>query len=294
MSRLAEILRARVMGSPLALRAHALLVLATATMLGGGEWPRAFYIFVVVIVMWGLLGGERVAWWIELSGVAFALAGLWGAWQRVIGIEGLSAFVSPTVIALSGALLFAAGVLLLTPVVRRHCDVTPRAPLGAVGLALAAVFVGPFQAMALGVEGRLPTRSNSLTTPNLVHVGTDPGAPSVFYVGGHSRDVCIVVLEPRSSSRSCHSRNLDLEHVDGVRTEHVQAWALPGTVARVDVVYDEGVRREAESLFRPGAKARVFYTSIALDEVRGIEAYDASGDRVVRCRFCHLPVEVDP
>jgi hypothetical protein len=295
MSRPSETVRARLTESPPALRAHALLVLAAAAIVGPGHGPIWFSIAVVALIQWALLGRALVAWWIEIAGLAMALFGLWRAWGFVDDAAELSAFVSTTTIAVVAVLVLAAWVLLLTPAVRTYCGTSARRSSGAFALALAAVFVGPFPAMALSVEPRLPSRSSVLErTPDVVHVGTDQKAPSVFYVGGHSREVCMVVLEPRSSSRSCYSRRMDLEHVDGIRTEHVQAWALPVSAVRVDVVYDDGTRRQAEALYRSGAVAGVFYTTVGLDDVLGIEAYDASGDRILKCRFCELAVEVDP
>lgn len=287
MSQLMETISARLTEAPLALKAHALVVLLAWSLIGGGYGALWFSILVLAIVQWSLLGGSRLTWWIEAAGVGISLAGLWGAWGFVTQDAELSAFVSTTTIALAALLLATALALLLTPAARNHCDYSTRSPLGAFGLALAAVFVGPFTAMALSVEPRLPSRGEALERiPNRVYVGTDHGAPSVFYVGGLSDKRCVVILEPRSSSGSCYTGAFNPEHLHSVRTEHVMTWVLPRDVVRVDVVYDGGLERKAESFYRPDAAARIFYTTFALDDVVGIRAYDAHGGRFLRCHPC--------
>lgn len=289
MSRLVETIRARLTEAPLALRAHALLVLLAAVLIGAGHGFLWFSIVFVAIVQWWLLGGSRLTWWIEAAGVGLSLAGLWNAWGLVTHDAELAAFVSATTIALAAVLLATAWVLLLAPAARAHCEYSPRSPLGALGLALAVVFGGPFTAGALSVEPRLPNLSGTFArTPNVVHVGTDHGAPSVIYMGGTADKRCVVVLEPRSSSRSCSSGEFDLEYLQSVRTDHVLAVVLPRDVVRVDVVYEGGLERKAKLLDRPEAPARIFYTTATLDDVViGIEAYDAGGRlRFVPCRPC--------
>lgn len=289
MSQMSDAVRSRLIESPVALRAHVALIVAAALVApdhGAAMWWAAPVI--VGMVSWALLRGSFFAWWVQLVGILISLIGLFGVLQRVVeGLPGLSVFVPPATLALVTVMLLGGLFLLFLPSVRGYCRDSTGAPRRAAGFALAAIFVGMFPGMSLSLEPRLPSRSNSLErTANAQYVGTDPAGPSVFYVGGEHDETCLVVLEPRSSSRGCWHHGLELEHVHGTRTANVHAWALPKRVVRVTSVYGSGPSREALLLTTPAASANLFYVTESLDDLIGIRAYDASGRRIVDCRWC--------
>ena len=271
--------------APVTLKLYALLVLGAAALVpdhDAGMWWVGIAL-VGVGVLW-VLPGSRFGWWIQIVAVGGALAGVFGVWRSYGDVtQALRVFVPPLTLTVLTVMLVAAAILLLLPATRSYCSDRSDGPRSTVGIALGAVFVAWLPAWGLSLESRLPSDGEAKRTSSLVFVGHDEGAPTAFYLGRSGNAFCLLALEPRSTSRSCRPR-LDLDYLE-THTGHLVAWALPQRVVRVSVVYARGMTREAR-LLDGSDRANVFYTTESPHDVRGIRAYDASGERVVDCRFC--------
>jgi hypothetical protein len=271
--------------APLALKLHALLVLGAALVApdhdAGGWW--AGVVFVGLTVSWVLLG-SRFGWWVQAVALAGALTGILGVWWSYgDGTRSLRVFVPPVTLTALTLMLVGAAALLLLPGTRAFCSNRSDGPRSSAGIAFGALFMAWFPAVGLSVESRLPSDGEAQRTSDLEFVGHDDGAPTAFYLGRSDGDHCLLALEPRATSRSCQ-RRLGLDYLE-MHTGHLVAWALPKRVAGVTVVYPGGATREAR-LLNASDQANVFYTTESPHEARGIRAYDASGEKLVGCRYC--------
>lgn len=271
---------------PLTLKLYALLVLgagALAPGYDGGMW-WAGMVLVGLGALWVLLG-SRFGWWVQAFAVASALAGVWGVW-RSYGDEMQAArvFVPPVTLAALTVILVAAAILLVAPATRSYCTDRSGGSRSGLGIVLGAMLVASFPAVGLSVESRLPSDGVYESTPNPVFVGYDPKAPSAFFVGGSGERYCVVILEPRSRSRSCR-HGLEPAYSDA-RTGNVMVWMLPKHVERAEVVYKSGASREALLLDGSG-RVNVFYTTESLDDVRGIRVFDGATGKLVPCSLCY-------
>ncbi|MDQ4125576.1 MAG: hypothetical protein M3134_08255 [Actinomycetota bacterium] len=269
--------------APWTLKLHALLVLGAALLApdhdAGFWWTPAV---LVALGAWWVLWGSRFAWWVQAVAVAAGLYSVWNVWWSLAaGESALYVFVPPATLLAVTALLVVAAVLLLVPPSRAYCADRTDGPRSAAGLALGALFMGTFPATGLSLDSRLPSKGSAEWTPNLVFVGAVEGERVALYVGGAADERCLVMLAPRSSSRSCH-HGRHSHSVNWERSDRVAAGLVPLDTARVDVVYLSGETRPATLLSHDAARANVYYFDHAVDDAVGIRAFDAAGNKIAR------------
>jgi hypothetical protein len=281
-ARLWETITTRLAAPPLALKIHALLVLAAAFLVTDPRepwwWARAA---VVLILLWPLLRGSRFVWWVQIVGLTFALLGAVTSYRQVIdGLPGMSVFVDVTTfVALTAAIALAWGLLLL-PDVRGYCSTDP-VRRNAFVFALGVSILSSFPAAALGVTARLPSRGMLEDTSGAVFVGSDERGPVAFYVGERGGRVCLVVLQPQSSSRSCVSGAPRVGYPTPVQAGDVLVDVVPKTVDRVEVTMVDGTRRAARTIHSERVSVDLYYLLEApRNQIESVTGYDAAGDVV--------------
>ena len=272
----------RLTAPPVALGIHAVLVLTAAAVLADTSRPWWWAGPVaVVILLWPLLRGSRLLWWVQLVGLGFVVAGALTAYRTVVdGPPGYSVFIRPPEYIFVTAALVAAWLLLLLPAVRAYCRADP-VRRNAIVFALVVWLVSGLPSLAFSV--RLPSDDILERTPGAVFVGGDPREPVAFYVGERDSRICLVALAPRSSSRSCtKGPGHLLENPAPIHLGDALVDVVPKEIERVEVVMPSETR--VATILEPDAlDVSVYYLLDAPSyEIERVVGYDVDGTVIYR------------
>ena len=194
----------RLTTAPLALKAHALLVLLAAFMVWDRHRPSSWVgIVFVAIVLWPLLRGSRLIWWVQVVAIVAALGSAYETQTHVsrAGID-LSTFVDAELLGALAVVLAVAGVLLFLPSVRSNLDRDPR--LGRVGLVVGVVVIASFPTMGLAVENRLPSTYQLEEIAGGTFLGNDPARGIAYYATRRHAETCLVAVATHMHRPECH------------------------------------------------------------------------------------------
>lgn len=198
----------RFTNAPLALKVHASLVLLAAILVWDRHRPGSWAgIALVAIVLWPLLNGSHLVWWVEVVAVAYALATVLGVRRELATspVE-LSPFVDAPLLAVLAAILGAALLLLFLPSVRSY-RVRDR-KLRSLGSVVGVVLISAFPASALGVNARIPSTAIALPAWGGTLIGENPARGIAFYAVERGHDVCLVAVATHGGVAGCHGRTV--------------------------------------------------------------------------------------
>lgn len=194
----------RLTTAPLALKAHALLVLLAAFMVWDRHRPYSWVgIVLVAIVLWPLLRGSRLIWWVQVAAVVVALGRVYETQTHVSGIGvDLSTFVDGELLGALAVVLAVAGVLLFLPSVRSDLDRDPR--LGRIGLVVGVVLIASFPTMGLAVDNRLPSTYQLGEIAGGTFLGSDPAHGIAYFATRRQTETCLVAVATHMHRPECH------------------------------------------------------------------------------------------
>jgi hypothetical protein len=280
-ARLWDTIVARLSAPPLALKIHAALVAAAAVAIvdpeRSGWWAGPAF---VVIVLWPLLRGSRLVWWVQVVAVFSAAAQALDARDRVRhGSDGLGVFFDESTLLLLAATLTLAWVLLLLPSVRRYCRDDPRAPRGSIWLAVAVLTLTGFPTMALGVDSWMPAAQNATRG---VFVGGNREHRVAFYVEERSGEVCWSILWIDGATNSCTGKKQLARYPYPFAAQGFVADVVPDRVVAVDVTFRSGTRK-ATVIDSALVRTNVYYVAgMPSHEWLRAVGYDRFGTEVYR------------
>jgi hypothetical protein len=276
-------IRERLTAPPLALKVHAALVLAAGVLVStadvrGWAWTR---IAILAIVLWPLLRGSRLVWWVQLIALLSALWSLYSVYRQTIeALPGLSTFVDERALLIAGLLLGAAVTTLLLPQTRKYAREEPGTLRNALAFGFAALILASFPASALGIDAGIPHWRSLDYARRGTFLGADPRGPVAFYGDREGELLCLITIEPHSTGRSC-SGSGGFRKPGVSRSEDLLEGLIPKSVTSVEVLSSSG-RREAVVIHPDRFPANVYYLidPPAFGTGIRIRGYDAAGEVV--------------